>query len=161
MNTLLEFITFVKGVEYMIVIAFCFGVIALWILVNSKDKMRMSKIISFVIPMSLIFGGGAVILTSHDTSEAAAPIVPESDVIIQKGNNEPAAMASNDGWPTVNKSEYLAIKYGPATGFHTVMSEKVGCNTCHHNSGDKIKACKDCHDSPANPHDSTKPGLKA
>ncbi len=162
MNTLLEFMRFVKGVEYMIVIAFCFGFIALWILVNSRDKMGMSKIVSFVIPLSLVFGIGAVALTSSDTSDiAAAPNVSDVQVAIEQGNIEPVSLSSNDVWPTVNKSEYLSIQYGPATEFHNVMSEKVSCKTCHHNSGDEIHACKDCHDSPANPHDSTKPGLKA
>jgi len=157
MNTLLEFMTFVKGVEYMIVIAFCFGFIALWILVNSREKMGVSKIVSFVIPLSLVFGGGAIVLTSQDNSEAGVQDV----ATIQPDNLKPVVVSSNNGWPTVNKSEYLSIKYGPATEFHDVMSKKVSCQTCHHNSGDKIRACKDCHDSPANPHDSTKPGLKA
>lgn len=161
MNTLLEFITFVKGIEYMIVIAFCFGFIALWVLVNSRDKKGMSKIVSFVVPLSLVFGGGAIILTSQDTSEVAATNVPDAAATIQQVNLEHAPVISNDTWPTVDKSEYLAIKYGPATGFHKVMSEKVSCQTCHHNSGGEIRACKDCHDSPANPHNSTKPGLKA
>jgi len=40
----------IKGVEYLIVIAFCLGFIALWILV-SMDKMGISKIVSFVIPL--------------------------------------------------------------------------------------------------------------
>lgn len=160
MNTLLEFITFVKGVEYLIVIAFCLGFIALWILVNSRDKMGMSKIVSFVIPLSLVFGGGAIMLTQSDTSEVvAAPNVSEAKLTISQENIGPVATAS--GWPTVNKSEYLSIKYGPDTNFHQVMSEKISCITCHHNSGDEIHACKDCHDSPANPHNSTKPGLKA
>ncbi|CAG1007703.1 MAG: hypothetical protein OIN86_00525 [Candidatus Methanoperedens sp.] len=160
MNTLLEFMTFVKGVEYLIVIAFCFGFIALWILVNSRDKMKMSTLVSFVIPLALVFGGGAIVLTSSDTSDVvAAPNV--SEATIPRSNIETVALASNNGWPTVNKSEYLSIKYGPATEFHKIMSEKVSCITCHHNSGDEIHACKDCHDSPANPHDSTQPGLKA
>ncbi|MCX9081637.1 MAG: hypothetical protein OIN83_05520 [Candidatus Methanoperedens sp.] len=161
MNTLLEFITFVKGVEYMIVIAFCFGFIALWILVNSKDKMGMSKIVSFVIPLSLMFGGGAILLSSSDTSDI--PVVAnatEAAVIAHPGIAEKVALSSN-AWPTVNKTEYLSIALGPATAFHAVMSEKLSCTTCHHNSGDEIHACKDCHDSPTNPHDSTKPGLKA
>lgn len=159
MNTLLEFMRFVKGVEYMIVIAFCFGFIALWILVNSRDKMGMSKIVSFVIPLALVFGAGAVALTSSDTSDVAVN-VSDVNLTTGQGNIEPVALSSKDVWPTVNKSEYLSIKYGPATEFHSVMSEKLSCRTCHHNS-DEIHACKDCHDSPANPHDSTKPGLKA
>ena len=162
MNTLLEFMTFVKGVEYLIVIAFCFGFIALWILVNSRDKMGMSTIVSFVIPLALVFGSGAVLLTSSDTSDAVSALnVSEAQVIIQPENIETVSLASNNAWPTVNKSEYLSIRYGPATEFHKIMSEKVSCVTCHHNSGDEIHACKDCHNSPANPHDSTQPGLKA
>lgn len=161
MNTLLEFITFVKGVEYMIVIAFCFGFIALWILVNSKDKMGMSKIVSFVIPLSIIFGGGAVMLSSSEPSDISV-VTNATDVaaIMPTGTIDKVEMSPNT-WPTVNKTEYLSITYGTATAFHAVMSEKVSCTTCHHNSGDEIHACRDCHDSPANPHDSTKPGLKA
>lgn len=162
MNTLLEFITFVKGVEYLIVIAFCFGFIALWMLVNSRDKMGMSKIVSFVIPLSIIFGGGAVILSSSGTSDSpAVSNTTEAAIVELTADHKNAEPDINKSWPTVNKSEYLSIKYGPATAFHSVMSEKVSCTTCHHNSGDEIHACKDCHDSPANPHDSTKPGLKA
>jgi len=162
MNTLLEFMTFVKGVEYLIVIAFCFGFIALWILVNSRDKMGKSTIVSFVIPLALVFGGGAILLTSSDTSYVAAPPnISEATVTIKPDNIGQVTLASNNEWPTVNKSEYLSIKYGPATQFHKIMSEKVSCTKYHHNSGDEIHACKDCHDSPANPHDSNQPGLKA
>lgn len=161
MNTLLEFITFVKGVEYMIVIAFCFAFIALWILVNSKDKMGMSKIVSFVIPLSIIFSGGAIILSSSEPADIPAVTNATNASMITPTGNIGEVEMSSDKWPTVNKSEYLSIAYGPATAFHAVMSEKVSCTTCHHNSGDEIHACKDCHDSPANPHDSTKPGLKA
>ncbi|NJD53394.1 MAG: hypothetical protein FIB07_11060 [Candidatus Methanoperedens sp.] len=162
MNTLLEFITFVKGVEYLIVIAFCFGFIALWVLVNSRDRMKRPTIVSFVIPLALVFGAGAIVLTSSDNSDvASAPDISNVSVAIQPGNIKETRLASNSGWPTVNKSEYLSIRYGPATEFHKIMSEKVSCTTCHHNSGDEIHACKDCHDSPTNPHNSTKPGLKA
>src|SRR3989337_1383664 len=117
MNTLLEFMTFVKGVEYLIVIAFCFGFIALWILVNSRDKMKRSTIVSFVIPLALVFGGGAIVLTSSDTSDVAAPNISNATVAVQSDNIRQVRLASNNGWPTVNKSEYLSIKYGPATDF--------------------------------------------
>ena len=158
MNTLLEFITFVKGIEYLIVVAFCFAFIALWVLVNTGDKTGMSKIVSFVIPLSLVFGGGAILLSSSETSDTPAPNVSELNATNTPTVSEPVV---KNGWRTVNRSEYLNIKYGPATEFHNVMSEKVSCTTCHHNSGDEIHACRDCHDSPSNPHDSTKPGLKA
>jgi len=161
MKTLIEYITFVKGVEYLIVIAFCFAFIALWILVHSKERAAMSRVVSIVLPLSLVFGGGAVILSASDAPDNAS-VINMSDVIVpvQTVSAENVTSASN-GWMKVNESEYLFIKYGQATEFHSIMSEKVSCTTCHHNSGDEIHACRDCHDSPTNPHDSTQPGLKA
>ena len=162
MQTLLQYITFVKGVEYLIVVAFGFAFIALWILVHSKEKAAMSRVVSIVLPLSLIFGGGAIVLSASDTPDNASVInISDAIVPVQTMNAENVTAASNNGWMKVNESEYLFIKYGQDTEFHNIMSEKVSCKTCHHNSGDEIHACKDCHDSPTNPHDSTKPGLKA
>lgn len=163
MKTLLEYITYVKGIEYLIVVAFCFAFIALWIMVNKKDKLGISKIVSVVVPLSLVFGGGAILLSAQDTTEAgpALNVTDANQSFQQPESFGDSQIALRSNWPTVNKSEYLDIKYGPAVSFHNVMSEKVSCKTCHHNSGDVIHACKDCHDSPANPHDSKKPGLKA
>lgn len=160
MKTLIEYITFVKGVEYLIVIAFCFAFIALWILVHSKERASMSRVVSIVLPLSLVFGGGAVVLSESDAPDNV-PVINMSDVIVRTGGSEPVIAASDNGWMKVNESEYLFIKYGKATQFHSIMSEKVSCTTCHHNSGDEIHACRDCHDSPTNPHDSNQPGLKA
>ncbi len=162
MKTLLEYMTFVKGVEYLIVVAFCFAFIALWILVHSKEKAAMSRVVSIVLPLSLVFGGGAIVLSASEAPDNAS-VINISDAIVpaQTVNTENVIAASDNGWMKVNESEYLFIKYGQATQFHSIMSEKVSCTTCHHNSGDEIHACKDCHDSPTNPHDSTKPGLKA
>lgn len=162
MKTLLEYMTFVKGVEYLIVIAFCFAFIALWILVHSKEKAALSRVVSIVLPLSLVFGGGAVVLSASDTPDNASVInISDAIVPVQTEGAENVLAASDNGWMKVNESEYLFNKYGQDTEFHKIMSAKVSCTTCHHNSGDEIHACKDCHDSPTNPHDSTKPGLKA
>ena len=163
MKTLLEYITFVKGIEYLIIIAFCFGFISLWMLVHTKEK-TMKKLVSVAIPMSLIFGAAAVFLASHDSTEiAAASSIPEPAFPEYYSNGSPATdtVYNQDKWLRVNTSDYLSISMGPATKFHQVMSEKVSCQTCHHNGGDEIHACKDCHDSPFNPGNSSKPGLKA
>lgn len=164
MKTLLENITFIKGVEYLIIIAFCFGFIALWLLVHTKEKETMKRAVSVIIPISLVFGGAAVVLATHGNPEVtAAPAVPESAFPEYYSNGSPATVAthSQDKWLRVNTSEYLSIKSGPATKFHQVMSEKVSCIVCHHNSGEEIHACRDCHDNPFNPQNSSKPGLKA
>lgn len=104
--------------------------------------MGMSKIVSFVIPLWLVFGGGAIVLTSSDTSEVvAASNMPDAKSNVEQGNI--GANAPSLGWPAVN-TEYLSIKYRPATRFRQLMSEKVSCNTRHHNSGDVIRTCMNC-----------------
>jgi len=141
MKTLLEYITFIKGVEYLIVVAFGFGFIAFWLLVHNR-QIESKKIVSIAIPLSLIFSGAAVVLATNGSPATVTPHNP-------------------DKWLNVNNSEYLAITYGPASEFHQVMSSKTSCTTCHHNSGGDIRACKDCHSTPFNPENSSKPGLKA
>lgn len=156
MRTLLENITIVKGVEYFVVIAFCFGFIALWTLVHA-DKGTQKKIVAWVIPLSLIFAGGAISLNKYfelDVIDGTASAASDSIIV------NPATINSSDIWLNVNNSEYLAIAYGHATKFHQIMSTKVSCQTCHHNS-DKILACKDCHRNPFDPNNPNKPGLKA
>lgn len=145
MRTLLENITFVKGVEYLIVVAFCFGFIALWILVH-KEKGATKKIVSIIIPLSLIFGGGAIVFNKYFDPDITAGAIPQNTENISKS-------------PNIN-SDYFTIDYGPAIEFHNIMGNKVSCSTCHHNSNE-IKACKDCHDKPFDPSNPNKPGLKA
>ena len=163
MKTLLENITFVKGVEYLIVVAFGFGFIAFWLLVHGREK-ELKKVVSAVIPLSLIFAGAAFVLATNGNPEPdAAPRALESAFPEYYSNGSPATITSHnlEKWLRVNDSEYRAITYGPAVKFHQVMSDKVSCQTCHHNSGDEIRACKDCHNIPFNPQNSSKPGLKA
>ncbi len=161
MRTLLENITLVKGVEYFVVIAFCFGFIALWILVHA-DKGTKKKIVAWVIPLALIFAGGAIVLNKYfelDVMDGTASA--STDTTFSEYYSNGTITAHNyEKWLNVNNSEYLAISYGPATKFHQIMSNKVGCEKCHHHS-DKILACKDCHERPFNPDNSSKPGLKA
>ncbi len=163
MKTLLENITFVKGVEYLIVVAFCLGFIAFWILVHNRE-IEMKKIVSVAIPLSLVFSGAAVVLATTGSQEPAAnTTVPDSAIPEYYGNGSPATIAAHGSseWLNVSNQEYLAITSGPAVKFHQIMSDKVSCSTCHHNSGNEIRACKDCHSTPFNPRNSSMPGLKA
>lgn len=160
MKTLLEYITFVKGIEYLIVVAFCFAFIALWMLLNTKEKEVIKKVSLFV-PLSLMFGGAAVVVSSYDTTDVTHANVSEAALNDSNGNPTVINMQGMGTMFRVNSSEYLSIKYEQATDFHKAMSGKVGCTTCHHNSGDEIHACKDCHGAPFNPHNSSQPGLKA
>ena len=163
MKTLLENITFVKGVEYLIVVAFCLGFIAFWILVHNRE-IEAKKIVSVAIPLSLIFSGAAVVLATNGSQEPVAnTTVQESAIPEYYSNGSPATITAHSSaeWLNVSSPEYLAITYGPAVKFHQLMSDKVSCKTCHHNSGNEVRACKDCHSTPFNPQNSSMPGLKA
>ena len=163
MRTLLEFITVVKGIEYLMVVAFCLAFIAFWILMNSKEKVAMSRVVSVAVSLSLVSAGAAVVVaTQYGSDIVFAPNISEATAPESNSDDAASAHPVNDSekWH-VNISEYLSIKYGPDLTFHQVMSSKVKCRTCHHNSGDEIHACKDCHGAPFDPHNSSKPGLKA
>lgn len=161
MRTLLENITFVKGIEYLIVVAFCLGFIALWLLIH-KEKSTTKKMISVLIPLSLMFGGGAIALNKYYDPDMTANTASGATFPEYYSNGTPTTITTHspEKWLNINNSEYLAIPYGPATKFHQIMSNKVSCKTCHHNS-DEIHACRDCHERPFNPENSSKPGLKA
>lgn len=167
METFLEYMTFVKGIGYLLVVAFLLAFITFWKLVNTKDS-GMTKAVPMVVVMWMAFGATSVFfLPDADNSSGAdsigeetllEPVFPE-----YYSNGSPATITAHrpEKWLEVNTADYLAISYGSATDFHTLMSEKMACKECHHNSGDEIHACKDCHSTPFNPDDMDKPGLKA
>jgi len=69
MKTLLEFITYTKGMEYLIAIAFLFAFMAFWFLLQRRGKGLVVRIIPLV---ALTLGFGALAYT------CALPEVPTS-----------------------------------------------------------------------------------
>ena len=168
METLVEYLSYVKGIGYVLVVAFLFAFITFWMLVQTKNK-DMIKNVPIVVILWLSFGAAALVSNGHVTngdngtlpepeSEIVKPVFPEF-----YSNGSPATITAHrvENWLGVNKTEYLAISSGSAGNFHKVMSDKVRCIECHHNSGDEIRACKDCHENPFKPGNMDKPGLKA
>lgn len=146
MRTLLENITFVKGVEYLIIVAFCFGFIALWTLVH-KERGKTKKIVSILIILSLMFGAGAITLNKYLDPDKVVSATPQNNI---NGQNRSMDI----------KPDYFTISYGSATEFHKIMSNKIDCSRCHHNSKE-VQPCKNCHDKPFDSQYPNKPGLKA
>ncbi|HIC91792.1 MAG TPA: hypothetical protein EYP21_06990 [Syntrophaceae bacterium] len=149
MKTLLEYLTFVKGVGYLLIVVYLFGFLAFWHLIQSTKYLihanKVKRIMSVAVPLVLMmFGGIAVIafVTNGNHSGVATPTTSESTF-------------------GVNTSEYLPLAYVSAKHLHEVMKTEVSCETCHHNSNGEIHACKDCHGVPFDPHNLSKPGLKA
>lgn len=165
METLVEHLTYVKGIGYLLVVAFLFAFITFWLLVHTKNK-DIIKSVPVVVFIWLAFGVASAFVShnanGNNVTEAEHKTEPEIEFPEYYSNGSPAAITAHrvEKWLSVNKSEYLAISYGSAANFHKVMSEKIACKDCHHNSDD-IHACKDCHDAPFNPGKLEKPGLKA
>lgn len=166
METLLEYLTFVKGIGYLVVVAFLLAFITFWQLIHAKEK-GFVKVVPMVVLIWVAFGAASMVFlpgesaATTDTEPEAA--VSESPFPEFYSNGSPATITAHrpEKWLGVNTSEYLAISYGSTVNFHQVMGTKMSCKDCHHNSGDEIHACKDCHNVPFNPKDMSKPGLKA
>lgn len=62
MNTMLEFMTFTKGIEYLIAIAFLIAFIAFWQLVYGRGKGRVITIavLSYMVLAIIILAGSCV-----------------------------------------------------------------------------------------------------
>lgn len=167
METLVEYLTYIKGLGYLLVVAFLFAFITFWLMVHTKNK-EIVKILQVMVVIWLAFGIASALVTKIRDKTATAdavlePAITEPVFPEYYGNGTPATITAHrvEKWLGVNRTEYLAISYGSAAHFHKVMSTKIGCTDCHHNSGDEIHTCKDCHDAPFNPENMSKPGLKA
>ncbi len=138
MKTLLEFITYTKGVEYLIAIAFLFAFMAFWFLLQRRGKGLVVRIIPLV---ALTLGFGALAYT------CALPEVPTST-------------AQPTGETRFLSSAVLVEMYGPASFDHE-LHQRIAedCTVCHHRSGDKTPPCKECHEAPFNPANLNKPGI--
>lgn len=138
MNTLLEFITNTKGVEYLIAIAFIFAFIAFWQLVHHRGKGLILRIIPVMVLM-LVFGGLAFTAVTPEAVSVEATLPNETPLI---------------------SSPVLVEMYGPASYSHELHSRIVeDCTTCHHHSGNETPPCKECHADSFNPADLQKPGI--
>ena len=134
MKTLLEFITYTKGVEYLLAIAFLFAFIAFWQLVHHRGKGLVARIIPLVV---LALACGAL------ASTCAPPAV---------------TMLPADVHPSESLIEYPGSAAFPHDA-HTGVVDS--CATCHHHSGDKTPSCERCHGVPFDPENLSMPGLKA
>ena len=169
METLVEYLTYVKGTGYVLVVAFLVAFITFWMLVHSKNK-DLIKGVPLIVMIWLAFGAAsAFISTGHNANGNNLNVTDQEPAVTQSAfpefysNGSPATITSHrpEKWLGVNETEYLSVSLGSATYFHKVMSDKIACKDCHHNSGDEIHACKDCHATPFDPGNMGKPGVKA
>lgn len=143
MNGLLEFMTRVKGIEYLLALGFLFSFVAFWQWHQYRGN-RLALRMAPLLVVALIFG---VLATLVITS--------------------PATAKKDQQFPSVDQAHYLANIYGPAKfAAHGMSPDIISCQTCHHHSTTgQPQACSDCHKDPFDGQSTgqvtDKPGLKA
>ena len=71
METLLEYLTFVKGIGYLLVVAFLLAFLTFWKLIHIKDK-EIVKVVPVVVVMWVTFGSVSMFFMPAGNDNAAA-----------------------------------------------------------------------------------------
>ena len=140
-NTLLGFIKFTKGVEYLMAIAFLFGFIAFWQWMQHRGKGLMVRII----PVTILVLSFGTLAYSCISSQAVATLTPPTAEL-------PSRLAP-----------VLVETYGPASFDHSLHQRLVDgdCTRCHHSSTGKYNypSCSECHTTTFDPQNLERPTL--
>ncbi len=126
MNGLLELMTRVKGIEYLLALGFLFSFVGFWQWHHNRGRGMITRVAPLAL-IAAVFGGlAALVIMSAPTATKAQE------------------------FPTVDQAHYLANIYGPAKfAAHGMSPDVISCQTCHHHSPDgQPKPCKDCHQDP-------------
>lgn len=138
MNTLVEFTTFIKGIEYLIAIAFILGFIVFWQILHHQRKGLIISIIPVaILSLSLVAVASSCALAGFSTG--TAQVAMETSLL---------------------SSPVLVEMYGPASFDHeTHQSINGDCTGCHHNSKYRKPSCRECHGEPFDPDNLNRPGI--
>jgi len=140
-DTLLNFLRFIKGVEYLIAIAFLFSFIAFWRMMQHKGK----GVVLRTLPLIALALGFSTLAYSCISSSVVATTNPSTLELPLKS------------------SPVLVELYGPASFDHALHQRVLegGCTSCHHYSDNRYNfpSCSECHGAPFDPEDLEKPGL--
>lgn len=140
-DTLLGFIQFTKGIEYLIAIALLLGFIAFWWLMHYRGRALAIR----TIPLITLALGFSTLAYSCISSQAVANLTPPTERM-------PTRLAP-----------VLAETYGPASFDHPLHQRLVdqGCARCHHTSDNNydFPSCSECHTATFDPQNLEKPPL--
>jgi len=136
---MLEFVTYTKGMEYLIAIAFLCVFVAFWLVIQRRGKGMLIRLAPLgVITIALVFG----------TATCAIENSPSN-----------AEKVSATETPLVS-TEVLVEMYGPADFDHEAhQRSSPECDTCHHFTEDTYPSCSACHEESRNPDELEKPCL--
>lgn len=141
MNTLLDFMTRTKGIEYLLAITLIITFILFWQLLHYKGNGKSLAVQLLPVLVMLLAIGFLDIFVAMQSSTVRMELPPREDKILVS-------------------SQVLVSLYGPAWLNHDLHKEKVkDCKTCHHFSGENIVQCRECHGAAFDPKNLSKPGL--
>jgi len=126
LGTLLGFMKFTKGVEYLIAIAFILGFIGFWQVLHRRGRGLATRLI----PVVVLVGSFGALAYSCISSQAIATITSPPE--------------------TFSRSPVLTETYGPAAfphSLHQRILEGNNCLICHHHGVSKYSypSCRECH----------------
>ena len=137
MNTISD-IAHIKGIEYLIAIAFLFAFVAYWQFVHHRGKGLAIRVIPLLV---VTVGLGAL----------------ASTCVI---NGDEKVEASVNGETTLLSSPVLIDMYGPAQFDHDAhVARTDGCAVCHHHALGEITPCSECHSEAFQPDNLNMPGI--
>jgi len=108
METFVEYMTYVKGLGYLLVVAFLFAFITFWMLVHTKNK-DFVKSVPIVVVIWLMFGVASAVVTNANNSngnnltaaEHAEPVISAPVFPEYYSNGSPATITAHrveNGW---------------------------------------------------------------
>jgi len=101
-GNLVEYMTYVKGLGYLLVVAFLFAFITFWMLVHTKNK-DFVKSVPIVVVIWLMFGVASAVVTNAtnsngnnvNTAEHAEPVVLAPVFPEYYSNGSPATITAH------------------------------------------------------------------
>ncbi|MBI4333446.1 MAG: hypothetical protein HY673_19445 [Chloroflexi bacterium] len=142
MHTFLEFFTYIKGIEYLLAVAFLLSFLVFWRFTEPSGGG----------------GGGRRSLRFAPLLAVAAIVL----VIVRTvtATPSPASLPVSLAEPKVFTFGSLVELYGPSSFDHGSHQKTTGdCSLCHHHSPGKSPPCRQCHPTSVSQEDLAKPDL--
>jgi len=139
METWVGFFERVKGIEYLIAIAFLLLFTALWIILNRRDKGAWLRVIPILV---VVVAFGWLVFR-----------------VIANRPDDASVMNGTTG--QIMSRDVFVEMYGPAEFGHDLHQQVVDrCTFCHHHGEDRFpKQCNECHTESTSLTDLSKPAL--
>lgn len=138
MNSLVEFLAYTKGIEYLLAVAFLFAFLGLWFWLHYRGKGLARKVVPFFVVTLML------------AALALSCIVEENEI-------PPISLEISQ---PLELTPVLTEMYGPAHFDHEKHKVIVeSCTTCHHYSSEGGPNCSDCHSDPFTSGKLDMPGL--